>query len=92
MLLGLKPDDPTALVGLGVLQARTGASEDAARSLRRALELDPGQDGARYDLGQVLEKQGRPDEAKAEYRRLVEGPKTPPAVREAAGRRLAALR
>ena len=90
-LLGLKPDDPTALIGLGVLQAKTGASEDAARSLRRALELDPGQDGARYDLGQVLEKQGRNDEARAEYRRLVEGQKTPPAVRDAARQRLTAL-
>jgi arylsulfatase A-like enzyme/Flp pilus assembly protein TadD len=90
-LLGLKPDDPTALIGLGVLQAKTGATEEAARSLRRALEVDPGQDGARYDLGQVLEKQGRPDEARAEYRRLVQGQKTPPAVREAARRRLGAL-
>ena len=90
-LLGLKPDDPTALIGLGVLQAKTGATEDAARSLRRALELDPAQDGARYDLGQVLEKQGRRDEARAEYRRLAEGAKTPPAVREAARRRLGAL-
>jgi len=31
------------------------------------------------------------DEARAEYRRLVEGPKTPPAVRDAARQRLAAL-
>jgi tetratricopeptide (TPR) repeat protein len=90
-LLGLKPDDPSALIGLGVLQARAGATDEAAKSLRRALEVDPGQDGARYDLGQVLEKQGRHDEARAEYRRLAEGPKTPPAVREAARKRLAAL-
>ena len=90
-LLGLKPDDPTALIGLGVLQAKTGDNDAAARSLRRALEVDAGQDGARYDLGQVLEKQGRRDEARTEYRRLVEGPKTPPAVRDAARKRLAAL-
>jgi arylsulfatase A-like enzyme/Flp pilus assembly protein TadD len=90
-LLGLKPDDPTALIGLGVLQAKTGATDEAAKSLRRALELDPQQAGARYDLGQVLEKQGRRDEARAEYRRLTEARETPPAVRDAAQKRLAAL-
>jgi len=90
-LLKLKPDDATALIGLGVLQAKTGDTDAAARSLRRALEIDPTQDGARYDLAQVLETQGRRDEARAEYIKLAEGPKTPATVRAAARHRLAAV-
>jgi tetratricopeptide (TPR) repeat protein len=86
--LRLKPDYAPALVGLGALQAEGGDPDSAVRSFRRALEIDPGNDEARFDLARVLEGRGQRAEAEAEYRRLVEKPETPAAIRSAARKRL----
>jgi protein O-GlcNAc transferase len=81
-----------ALAGLGTLYAREGKHAEAARELERALAVIPRQDEARFNLAQVYEQMGRVADARAEYQRLVDTPGTNPAVRAAAGRRLAALR
>ena len=52
------PDDAAALTGLGALQAGTGDLPGAVRSLRRALEVQPALDEARFNLAQVLERAG----------------------------------
>jgi choline-sulfatase len=89
--LSLQADYAPALTGLGALEASGGDLEAAARHLRRALEMEPDQDEARFDLAQVLDRQGRRDEAASEYRRLVEAKATGPLIRARARERLAAL-
>jgi arylsulfatase A-like enzyme/tetratricopeptide (TPR) repeat protein len=77
-----------ALAGLGTLLVRRGALEEAAEALRRALAADPGQHEARFNLAGVLMRQGRSAEARTEYERLARSADTPPAVRDAAAKRL----
>jgi arylsulfatase A-like enzyme/Flp pilus assembly protein TadD len=90
-ILKIQADYAPGLTGLGALEARSGDLEAAARHLRRALEAQPEQDEARFDLAQVLDQQGRRGEAVAEYRRLVEAKDTDPAIRTQARERLASL-
>jgi tetratricopeptide (TPR) repeat protein len=90
-ILKIQADYAPGLTGLGALEARAGDLEAAARHLRRALEAQPEQDEARFDLAQVLDQQGRRGEAVAEYRRLVEAKDTDPAIRTRARERLASL-
>ncbi len=78
-----------ALAALGVLLLKRGELEEASGALRRALEIDPRQNEARFNLASVLDRQGRAAEARAEYERLAAGAETPPAVRDAARKRLA---
>lgn len=87
----MQPDFAPALVGLGALQAASGDLEAAAAGLRKALELDPRQLNARFNLAQVLEKQKRFSEARAEYERLAQGQDTPSGLRAEARRRLESL-
>jgi choline-sulfatase len=89
--LELDADYVPALAGLGTLYARQGKHAEAARALERALAVAPQQDEARFNLAQVYEQLGRLTDARGEYQRLVGTPGTNPAVRAAAGRRLAAL-
>ncbi|HKC13636.1 MAG TPA: sulfatase-like hydrolase/transferase [Vicinamibacteria bacterium] len=90
-ILKIQADYAPALTGLGALEASGGDLEAAARHLRRALEIQPDQDEARFDLAQVLDRQGRLDEAVAEYRRLVEAKSTGTPIRARARERLASL-
>ena len=90
-LLQSNPDDVAALTGLGVLQAHGGALADAERTLRRALQVEPGALDARFDLAEVLVRQGRPSEAMAEYRQISESQEAPPRARERARQSLARL-
>ncbi len=89
--LALSPDEPGALTGLAVLLAQLGNLARAEELLRRAVAAQPGDAAARFNLASVLERQGRAAEASAEYRRLSKDENTPPPVREAAQKRLAAL-
>ena len=67
-ILARQPDYPAALTGLGALRARPGSSwTKRGRLLRRSLEVQPAQPDARFNLARVLEQQGRPAEAAAEY-------------------------
>ncbi len=80
--LELRPDDPQALYNLAYAEARTGEIADAERRLRRLLELKLPADArwtilAHFDLGRVLDLQGRRDEAVAQYRRVLEFPGQP---------------
>jgi tetratricopeptide (TPR) repeat protein len=90
--LAVQPDYAPALVGLGVLLAGRGDPAGAERALRRALELDPAQAEARFDLAEVLDRQGRRAEAAAEYARVRDAEGTPPAIRTRARARLEAAR
>ncbi len=88
-ILRVQADYAPALTGLGALEADGGDLDAAARHLRRALEVQPGQDEARFNLAQVLDRQGRRGEAVAEYRRLAGAKDTAPAIRNRARERLA---
>jgi Flp pilus assembly protein TadD len=80
-----------ALTGLGVLQAHVGALADAERTLRRALLVEPGALDARFDLAEVLVRQGRASEAAAEYRQISEAREAPPEAQARAKQALARL-
>jgi choline-sulfatase len=89
--LELEPGSAAALAGLGALYARQGRLDAAGGALKRALAMHPEADEARFNLAKVYERQRDEAAARVEYRRLVEGPETTPAVRAAARERLAAL-
>jgi Flp pilus assembly protein TadD len=89
-VLEARPNDVAALLGLGLLLARTERFDPAVAALTRVLEIDPGQDEARFERAVVYERLGRVAEARAGYERL-DDPATRPDVRQAAARRLAAL-
>lgn len=91
-ILRLQPDYAPALTGAATVYAKRGDRVRAANLLQRALEIDPAQDEARFNLAQVLEQQGRPAEARAEYQRLADSAETPPDIRAAARERLRKLR
>jgi tetratricopeptide (TPR) repeat protein len=88
-ILGLQGDYAPALTGLGALEAEGGDLLGAASHLRRALEIQPDQDEARFDLAQVLDRQGRHDEARTEFKHLAEGKNTAAQIRSRAQERLA---
>lgn len=85
-----RPNDIGALVGLGLLLARTERFEPAIATLTRVLEIDPGQDEARFEKAVVYERLGRVADARAGYERL-DAPATRPDIRQAAVGRLSAL-
>jgi arylsulfatase A-like enzyme/Tfp pilus assembly protein PilF len=87
-ILKQDPASAPALAGLGTLLVRRGALEEASTAFRRALEVDPRQDEARFNLAGVLARLGRAGDARAEYERLAHSADTPPAVRDAARKRL----
>jgi Flp pilus assembly protein TadD len=59
-----RPNDPRILQNMGIVFSRTGRMEEAIRSYRRALDLDPRLSGAHYGLAFLLLKRG--DKAGAE--------------------------
>src|SRR5207244_4000029 len=60
------PDQAAVYYSLGNMQQLTGRPEEAARSLRRSLELQPDSDETHRLLGQVLADQGDVDAGVAE--------------------------
>ncbi len=58
-VLESRPNDVAALLGLGLLLARTDRFEPAVAALTRVLEIDPGQDEARFERAVVYERLGR---------------------------------
>jgi len=87
-ILRQDPAFAPALASLGALLARRGDLDGASGVLQRALEVDPGQNEARFNLASVLERQGHTADARREYERLAGAPDAPPAVRDAAKKRL----
>jgi serine/threonine-protein kinase len=58
-------------VSMGMVQLRSGKSEDAEREFRRALDLEPGNAEAALRLAQSLAAQGRAKDAEDSYRKLL---------------------
>ncbi len=65
------PDHPDVLINIGALQAHLGDSTAALAALSRALEVAPGDMEARYNLGLLMWRQGRRDEARATWAPLI---------------------
>lgn len=53
-----KPDDPQVLQNMAIAFSRTAQPEEAIRSYRRALQIDPELTGAHYGLAYLLLKGG----------------------------------
>ena len=53
-----QPNDPRILQNMAIAYSKTGRLEEAIRTYRRALELDPGLSGAHYGLGFLLLRRG----------------------------------
>lgn len=58
-----RPNDPKIIQNMAIAFSKTGRLEDAVRSYRRALELDPRLSGAHYGLAFLLLKRDDPDGA-----------------------------
>lgn len=71
-LLGRNPADNFSRYALATEYARGGELEKAAEEYRRLLEINPDYAAAYYHGGQVLEKLGREEDAKALYRKGIE--------------------
>jgi len=69
----LFPHDSKAQAGLAACEAALDKLAQEADGLRRLVAERPGNDLARFDLGRVYEKLGRPDAAFAEYKRIIHG-------------------
>ncbi len=75
------PDSWNELSNLGVALVEQGRMFEAEAQFRRALELQPELELARYNLGLVLSAQGRIEDAIAEFERVVESnPANAPAL------------
>jgi len=71
--LEIKPDLTGALVNLAVAYRRVGAQPRGIHTLRTALEQETRSPGIiYYNLGELLEKQGKPEEALRAYRQAIE--------------------
>ncbi len=90
-ILAQQPQDGAALTGLGALRVKQGKVQEGVDLLRRAVAIDPANDGARFNLAQALERGGSRDAAAEEYRRLLDQAATSPQIRQAASARLANL-
>jgi Flp pilus assembly protein TadD len=62
-VLKLQPDNPDALSNLGYIASQRGENVEAERLLRRAIALDPKSFPSYHDLGRLLVKLKRYDEA-----------------------------
>jgi tetratricopeptide (TPR) repeat protein len=71
-MVAQNPTDSFARYGLAMEWARTGKLEQAIEEYRGLLAVNPDYAAAYYHGGQTLEKLGRPDEARALYRKGIE--------------------
>lgn len=62
------PRDSFARYGLAMEHRNTGDLEAAVREFRSLVDADPGYTATYYQLGQALERLGRPEEARQSYR------------------------
>lgn len=65
--LGLEREDPVLWVNAGTLQRRSGQLGQAASSFGRALQIDPNNALAHYNLATVLDEQGHYEDALQAY-------------------------
>ncbi|MGH9363440.1 MAG: tetratricopeptide repeat protein, partial [Thermoanaerobaculia bacterium] len=71
-LLERFPDDPEALMAVGVARRQLGDHAGAEKLLRRVADDPKNGQEVRYELGIAVLKQGRPREAAAEFADLLE--------------------
>lgn len=71
-LAAAEPDDPLTQFLYGSEAAALGFHEEARAAFAAAIRLDPRYTAAYRQLGNALERLGRPDEAAETYRRGVE--------------------
>jgi Flp pilus assembly protein TadD len=69
-----RPNDPRILQNMGIAFSRTGRLEEAIRSYRRALDLDPQLSGAHYGIAFLLLKRGDPTAAADHLARFLDHP------------------
>ena len=71
-LAAANPKDVFAHYGLAMALAAAGQVEEAVAEFEAALSLDPNYTVAYFQMGQALEKLGRPEEARQTYQRGIE--------------------
>jgi protein O-mannosyl-transferase len=69
--LQLKPGNPTALFGLGLISSRQTNAEQATQYFQSALQNRPNYPEARYNLGLIYALQGKTAEAIEQYRQCL---------------------
>jgi hypothetical protein len=80
--LSLTPDDGEAQAGLGMTYALMGEIDQAVHLLSRAARLRPDTANIHYNLGLVLERAGRAEDAFNAYKEAVRYEPHPPRARE----------
>jgi Flp pilus assembly protein TadD len=74
LALRRKPDDIDVLQQMAVAYTRLGTEDDAIRTYRRVLDVDPHAAGAHYGLAFLLINRGNDDEAVAHLRAFLARP------------------
>ena len=74
--VALSPADYRLWLDLGKARERSGDTEGAEKSLRKALELAPNYSPVQWSLGNFLLRQGKDEEAFGEIRKAAEGDET----------------
>jgi len=62
-----QPPYPDTAFYLGLAYLKLGANEDAEKWLKRAMEMNPTDSRAEYELGKLYRKEGREEEAKRAF-------------------------
>ena len=68
----LMPDDPVVRFGLAGAYLQAGQAENAVREYEATIRLKPDYSAAHRGLGRALERAGRPEEARAAYKKGLE--------------------
>jgi Tfp pilus assembly protein PilF len=71
-MITANPNDSFARYGLAMEYVKNGDLEDAAREFKQLLEANPNYAAGYFHGGQVLEKLGKIDEARALYQKGIE--------------------
>jgi len=66
------PDDPVVRFGLAGAYLQAGQAENAVREYEATIRLKPDYSAAHRGLGRALERAGRPEEARAAYKKGLE--------------------
>lgn len=74
LALRRKPDDIDVLQQMAVAQTRLGTEDEAIRTYRRVLDIDPHAAGGHYGLAFLLINRGSDDEAVAHLRAFLARP------------------